>query len=487
MGGTLRRRPARRTASRGVAIGSVLLSVGLLAAACGDDSDSGATATTAAASATTAAGAATTAATAGAGSTTTVSIDPTTLTNGQGVTDDTITIGVTMDQSGPFAILAGPIKAAFDAKIAFLNDQGGVLGRQIKIIYYDDKSDPAQVLQNFKRLWEQDKVFGIYVANIVGPPLDYVAQKNVATTLLGGPPAVFSSKYPTIFPTGSITPAWNAQADFAVVNVLGMKPKVVAVSYLPYEEPVLDFIENAWKTLGAETVIMDPWPGGPADPCDAFVLKYKDANVDYWDMHATNFLSCIPAEVKAGWSPPMGQGGPSTSSLDLSSFIGKPMADLGVIAGAPTTQADGSPVHTSPTPATKEYVDSMTKYQAEFTNSHDINDWAPQLAYMGGTWFADGIVGSAQLTGGISPEGLIQWAQTVKNWDPGLAEPVKSMAPDCKTGNDSTVWGKWTWDEANQRLKMVPFAPSPGEPMVNSDFLGVDECYLTQMADEFFS
>ncbi len=138
------------------------------------------------------------------------------------------------------------------------------------------------------------------------------------------------------------------------------------------------------------------------------------------------------------------------------------MADLGVIAGAPTTQADGSPVHTSPTPATKEYVDSMTKYQAEFTNSHDINDWAPQLAYMGGTWFADGIVGSAQLTGGISPEGLIQWAQTVKNWDPGLAEPVKSMAPDCKTGNDSTVWGKWTWDDANQRLKMVPFAPEPG-------------------------
>ena len=485
MGGTLRRRPARRTASRGVAIGAVVLSFGLIAAACGDDS-SGSAATTAAAAATTAAGAATTGA-ATDGSTTTVSIDPTTLTNGQGVTDDTITIGVTMDQSGPFAILSGGIKGGFDAKIAHINDTGGVLGRQIKIIYYDDKSDPAQVLQNFKRLWEQDKVFGIYVANIVGPPLDYVAQKNVATTLLGGPPAVFSSKYPTIFPTGSITPAWNAQADYAVVNVLGMKPKVVAVSYLPYEEPVLGFIEDAWKKLGAETVIMDPWPGGPADPCDAFVLKYKDANVDYWDMHATNFLSCIPAEIKAGWSPPMGQGGPSTSSLDLSTFIGKPMADLGVIAGAPTTQADGSPVHTSPTPATEEYVDAMNKYAPDFAKSHDLNDWVPQLAYMGGTWFADGILGSAQLTGGISPEGLVQWAQTVKDWDPGLAEPVKSMAPDCKTGNDSTVWGKWTWDEASQRLKMVPFAPAPGEPMVNNDWLGVDECYLTQMADEFFS
>ena len=36
------------------------------------------------------------------------------------------------------------------------------------------------MLQNYKRLWEQDKVLGIYVANVVGPPLDYVAQKNVA-------------------------------------------------------------------------------------------------------------------------------------------------------------------------------------------------------------------------------------------------------------------------------------------------------------------
>ena len=61
-----------------------------------------------------------------------------------------------------------------------------MLGRQIELIYYDDKSDPAQVLQNYKRLWEQDKVLGIYVANIVGPPLDYVAQQNVSRRCSAG-------------------------------------------------------------------------------------------------------------------------------------------------------------------------------------------------------------------------------------------------------------------------------------------------------------
>ena len=164
-----------------------------------------------------------------------------------------------------------------------------------------------------------------------------------------------------MIPTGSITPAWNAQPSSAVVEG-SVVPKVVAVTYVPFEEPVLDFIENYWKELGAETVLMDPWPGGPADPCDALVLKYKDAGVEYWDMHTIELPELHPRAgpgglVAAARSREARARARSTSST----FIGKPMADLGVIAGAPTTQSDGSPVHTSPTPATQEYVDSMNE------------------------------------------------------------------------------------------------------------------------------
>jgi len=467
------------------------LTTTLLVASCGSDDDSSSAtnlptttpeATTA--EATTPAG--TTPDATAAESTTPASIDPSTFTNGQGVTDTEITIGVVLDQSGPFSLLAPGIKAAFDAKLAVTNDNGGVVGRMLRAEYIDDKSDPTQTLQAFKRLWEQDKVYAIYVANINGPPLDYVKENNIPVTLLGGPPAVFGSQYPSVIPTGSLTPAWNAQASYAVVNFLDKRPKVVAVTYLPFEEPMLDWIENSWKQLGAEEVLFDPFPD-PTAPCDTLVLKYKDAGVEYWDMHATSFLTCIPAQLTAGWSPPMGQGGPSTSSLDLASLIGKPMADLNVIAGSPNALADGKPTDLTPTPQHIEYQEAMAKYSGDWANSHDLNDFVPQIAYTAAIWFVDGIKGGAEMTGEISGDSLLEWAHTVKDWDPFLAEPVKSMAPDCKTGNDSTIWGMWVWDDATEKLHMEPFAPLPGEPMVNSDFLGYGECYLTELADKYFS
>lgn len=412
-------------------------------------------------------------------------LDPSTLTAGQGVTDTEILIGVNLDSSGPYAPFAPGLKAGIDAKVGAVNAKGGLLGRQLKVEYLDDKSDPGQTLQNYKRFWEQDKVFAIYNVNIMGPPLEYVQANNIPVTLLGGPPAVFSSKYPTIIPTGSHIAAWNAQSDWAVVNLLDRHPKVVAVTYDASEEPILDFIKDYWTKLGAETILMDPYPD-PSAPCDALVLKYKDAGVEYWDQHTANFLSCVPAQLVAGWHPPMGQGGPSTSSLDLSMLIGKPMADLGVIAGSPNTRADGSPTHLEPAPEHLEYQSAMKEFGGEYGNTHDINDWPSMSAYTAFIWFADGIVGGAELTGEISGDSLIEWSHQVKNWDPVLADPVRSMAPDCKTGNDSTVWGVWKWDDAKESLYIDVFAPLPGEPMINNDWIGVDECYLTQMAEEFY-
>ena len=46
--------------------------------------------------------------------------------------------------------------------------QGGVHGRKIKYLYYDDAYNPVQTVQQTRRLVEQDKVFAIF--NSVGTP-----------------------------------------------------------------------------------------------------------------------------------------------------------------------------------------------------------------------------------------------------------------------------------------------------------------------------
>lgn len=82
-----------------------------------------------------------------------------------GVSPDEIVLGGTVPLSGPesaYAVVAQGAKAYFD----YVNDKGGVLGRDVRYIYLDDAYDPAQTVQQTRVLVEQEKVFAIF--NVVG-------------------------------------------------------------------------------------------------------------------------------------------------------------------------------------------------------------------------------------------------------------------------------------------------------------------------------
>ena len=82
-----------------------------------------------------------------------------------GVTAREIVIGGTVPLSGEAAAFGsvGPgAKAYFD----YVNAKGGVNGRRIRYVFYDDAYNPAQTVQLTRRLVEQDKVLAIF--NSVG-------------------------------------------------------------------------------------------------------------------------------------------------------------------------------------------------------------------------------------------------------------------------------------------------------------------------------
>src|SRR5690606_4408776 len=112
----------------------------------------------------------------------------------------------------------------------------------------------------------------------------------------------------------------------------------------------------------------------PTADCSALVLKYQAAGVQFWDFHDNSWLACIPAQLNAGWHPEHGQGGPSTSEIATAELIGKPMADLEVLAGAPTTLANGQPVYDETPAANTEYIEAMQKYAPEFAEERWLND-----------------------------------------------------------------------------------------------------------------
>lgn len=78
----------------------------------------------------------------------------------QGVTDTEIILGSSVPQTGPLAI-AGNISAATNACFANVNEGGGVNGRTIQYVVYDDAYAPDQTATNVRRLVESDGVFAV--------------------------------------------------------------------------------------------------------------------------------------------------------------------------------------------------------------------------------------------------------------------------------------------------------------------------------------
>jgi len=123
-----------------------------------------------------------------------------------GVTDNNIKIGAFGALSGPVAAVGVPVRKGFEAYISYINDQGGVNGRKLEVIFEDDQFNPANTLAAVKKLVEQDKVFAISPG--LGTPgvlatLDYLADKQV----------------PFIYPmTGASQPAYPLKKNTFVVQ-----------------------------------------------------------------------------------------------------------------------------------------------------------------------------------------------------------------------------------------------------------------------------
>lgn len=78
----------------------------------------------------------------------------------QGVTDKEILVGFVGPQTGATAIYDSNRKA-IDSYFKYVNENGGVDGRKLKLIAYDNQGEPAKTVQSVKRLVEQDKVFAM--------------------------------------------------------------------------------------------------------------------------------------------------------------------------------------------------------------------------------------------------------------------------------------------------------------------------------------
>jgi branched-chain amino acid transport system substrate-binding protein len=71
---------------------------------------------------------------------------------------DPIKIGTILSTTGPAAFLGEPGRKTMELEVARLNASGGVLGRKVEMVFYDDGGAPDRAISFVKRLIENDRV-----------------------------------------------------------------------------------------------------------------------------------------------------------------------------------------------------------------------------------------------------------------------------------------------------------------------------------------
>src|SRR5579863_3088321 len=155
-----------------------------------------------------------------------------------------------------------------------VNAEGGLLGRTVKLIYYDDQSNPATVPGIFTKLLDVDKVdivVGDYGTNLLAPAMPIVIQHKMTFFGLFGLDVNHEFHYPKYFsmvPTGGMDPPVSfSKGFFEIAAAQDPKPKTVAIIAADAEFPhnAADGARKNAKEAGLQVVYDKTYPPTTTD------------------------------------------------------------------------------------------------------------------------------------------------------------------------------------------------------------------------------
>src|SRR6202162_5932770 len=182
-------------------------------------------------------------------------------------------IGFGMSLTGP---LAGNGKAALISMQIWAEDvnaRGGLLGRKVELVYYDDQTNPSTVSSSDLKLLDVDKVDLLvsgYGTNVIAPAMPIVMQRNMAFMGLFGlnVNSKFNyDRYFQIMPAGPEPAIGWTQGFFDTAMSLTPKPQTIALVGADAEYPALA-LEGARaqaKRTGLKVVYDKTYPPNTVD------------------------------------------------------------------------------------------------------------------------------------------------------------------------------------------------------------------------------
>ena len=226
-----------------------------------------------------------------------------------GVTDKEIRLGHTNPYSGP-ASAYGTIGKAIAAYWTMVNDKGGINGRKIDFISYDDGYSPPKTVEMVRKLVEHDQVFAIY--QLLGTPTNTVVQKYLNKKKV---PQLFiatgASKWgdPKHFPwTMGWQPDYATEASIYAKHIMANHPNAKVAVLYQNDDSGKDYLNGFLEGFGKEKdkFLVKIVSYEITDPTvDSQIIQLKDSGADVFFIHATPKAAAqaIRKVADLGWKP----------------------------------------------------------------------------------------------------------------------------------------------------------------------------------------
>jgi branched-chain amino acid transport system substrate-binding protein len=283
-----------------------------------------------------------------------------------GVSDTEIKIGNIMPYSGPLSAYAliGRTEAAFFKK---LNDEGGINGRKVNFISYDDAFSPPKTVEQARKLVESDEVLLIFQS--LGTPTNNAIQKYMDLKKV---PQLFvatgATKFgdPKNFPwTMGWQPTYQTEGRIYAKYILENLPQGRIGILYQNDDSGRDYLKGLKDGLGADAakrMIVAEIPYDPAEPTvDSQVVTLKTSGADiFFDEASPKFAAqAIRKAAEIGWKPTL-------FLASISNSVGSVLKPAGLENSKGLLSSNYIKDPTDPTwkddPAIKEWAAFMDKY-----------------------------------------------------------------------------------------------------------------------------
>jgi branched-chain amino acid transport system substrate-binding protein len=362
---------------------------------------------------------------------------------------DPIRVGLSVSLTGAVAPIGKQVLTSLQIWRDDVNAKGGLLGRQVELVFYDDQSNPANVPQLYTKLIQVDKVdllIGPYATNMVAPAIPVLMQfhKTTIGILANAANSKFHyDQYFSLLPTGPEPQKAFAEGFFQLAAAQKPRPKTVAIiaADAEFAQNAADGARQTIKEMGGfETVMDQKYP--PTTTDYAPVVRAAQAlnpDIVFVAAYPPDTVGIVRAANEIGLTPKMFGG----AMIGL--LVTPIKATLGPLMNGIVNNEVFLPAKSLTFPGTNEL---LAKYQeAAKSLGIDPMGWAfAPIAYAAGQTLAQGV----EATKGTDQAAIAAWLHS---------HTVHTVVGDIAFGKD----GEW----AKSRVFFTQFQHVSGNSLDN--------------------